>query len=41
MTLDDYEPGKDMGMDWYTRRIMHLVDEVNRLRDLLSEYEDE
>ena len=23
-------------MDWYTWRIIHLVDEVNRLTDLLS-----
>ena len=36
MRLQDYEPGKDMGMDWYMWRIMHLVDEVNRLTDLLS-----
>jgi hypothetical protein len=36
MDLQDYEPGKDMGMDWYMWRIVHLVDEVNRLTDLLS-----
>ena len=29
-----------MGMDWYTWRIMHLIDEVNRLKDLLSAYEE-
>jgi hypothetical protein len=36
LRLQDYEPGKDMGMDWYMWRIIHLVDEVNRLTDLLS-----
>jgi hypothetical protein len=40
MDLQDYEPGKDMGMDWYMWRIIHLVDEVNRLTDLLSTRED-
>ena len=34
--LRDYEPGKDMGMDWYTKRIFGLVDEVNRLTCLLD-----
>ena len=40
MDLKDYEPGKDMGTDWYTWRIIHLVDEVNRLKNLLSNYEN-
>ena len=39
MRLQDYEPGKDVGKDWYVWRIIHLVDEVNRLTDLLSIYE--
>ena len=39
MTLQDYEPGKDMGMDWYTWRIMGLVDRVNYLTDLLDEHQ--
>lgn len=34
--LQDYEPGKDMGMGWYTKRIFGLVDEVNRLTCLLD-----
>jgi len=40
LDLKDYEPGKNMGMDWYTWRIIHLVDEVNRLKNLLSNYEN-
>ena len=36
LRLQDYEPGKDMGKDWYDWRIIHLVDEINRLTDLLS-----
>jgi hypothetical protein len=39
LTLDDYEPCKDMGMDWYTQRIMHLVDRVNYLTDLLDHHQ--
>ena len=35
-SLGDYEPCKDMGMDWYTNRIMYLVDENNRLVALLN-----
>ena len=37
--LQDYEPGKDMGMDWYTKRIFGLVDEVNRLTCLLDTHQ--
>jgi hypothetical protein len=39
-SLDDYEPCKDMGMDWYTKRIMHLVDQNNHLTDLLKAHEN-
>jgi hypothetical protein len=39
LRLQDYEPGKDMGMDWYTWRIMHLVDRVNYLTDLLDHHQ--
>ena len=36
--LQEYEIGQDMGMDWYTKRIMYLIDENNRLVDLLDTY---
>jgi len=34
--LQEYEVGKDMGKDWYTTRIMHLVDQNNHLTNLLN-----
>jgi len=39
LRLQDYEPGKDMGKDWYDWRIMHLVDRVNYLTDLLDHHQ--
>ena len=38
--LQDYEPGKDMGKDWYVLRIMYLIDQVNRLTDLLKSHNE-
>jgi len=32
--LQDYEPGKDMGKDWYILRIMYLIDQVNHLTEV-------
>jgi len=26
--LQEYEPGKDMGQDWYVRRIAYLIDQI-------------
>lgn len=37
--LQEYEPTKDMGMDWYTQRIFGLVDEINRLTTLLDTHQ--
>jgi S-methylmethionine-dependent homocysteine/selenocysteine methylase len=34
--LRKYEIGRDMGQDWYQKRIMYLIDENNRLTDLLN-----
>ena len=34
--LQEYEPGRDMGQDWYTKRIHYLVDQNNHLTDLLN-----
>ena len=35
--LQEYEPAKDMGHEWYTKRIIDLVDQVNHLTGIVND----